>query len=722
MIPGSEPSVWRRAALLWWSVAVMFLSVISCRISHAQAVYVPDEVLVSLTCGATCGERVSRVAAAVGMLIESEPRVGICRVRIRPELTVPQALAILRSLPEVQFAEPNLIHEVAAVVPNDSQYKAQWAPRQIQADLAWQIWRPRVPVVIAVIDSGIDSTHPDLAAKILRDEQGIVGYDAELARRSDAMDDFFHGTHVAGIAAAHTNNGLGIAGIAGLAGGGGSDADTIKLMPVKVLDRLGRGSVLSVARGITWAADQGAQVLNLSLGASSSALTLTEAVKYALGKGCVIVAAAGNSGLASPNYPAATSGVISVAATDQKDTLTRFSSWGAWVAVAAPGDGILSTTPTYPTGQGVSMNYASMSGTSMACPHVAGEAALLLSHNPNLTAQDVVRLITRNVDPYLPYQDHTLGPSSGRVNVNRALRAADVSAPTSGGLFLNSLSLSAAQIEGGATVTATVTLQGTPSSSGQVVTLYSSDASLAVIPENVVIPPGELSATFPIATKVVTSTARVTLSAAFAGANRSVSLDLIPQPGTLDLFTLSPVTVQGGVSSRATLRVTTPAPKGGLVVQLDSSHPDAAAVPASVTVPAGQRSAAFTITTRAVGTTTPVTIGAAVGGSRMEATLTVKAPEVASLILRPNLIRGQRSLSAGITLSAPAPSGGLAVSLSTSHPDLISLPVEVIVPAGTTSTLVTIGAEAVSVNMQATITATTSGTSRTATLWLMRGL
>lgn len=198
-------------------------------------------------------------------------------------------------------------------------------------------------------------------------------------------------------------------------------------MPVKVLDSSGNGSDASVASGITWAADHGAKIISLSLGASSTSTTMNNAAQYAWNKGCLIVAAAGNSGSSALFYPAASPNVLSVAATDSSDTLAGFSNYGSWVQVAAPGVSIYSTTPTYANSFG--LNYAWASGTSMATPHVAGEAALLLAQRPTLTNVQLKNLIVSNVDTYKPVSGHTIATGAGRINVLRALQAVSTIAP-----------------------------------------------------------------------------------------------------------------------------------------------------------------------------------------------------------------------------------------------------------------------------------------------------
>jgi thermitase len=350
----------------------------------------------------------------IGTVADSIPQIGVYRLVLAPGITMGDASAFLQALPGVRYVEPNYLY-YAFATPNDPGYGRQWALPKIQANLAWDIWQPQAVRYIAIIDTGIEYTHSDLVNKFRRRSDGqVYGYNF-VRNTTNANDDNGHGTHVAGIAAAQINNGVGIAGVAAWNPGVPDYNQYVQLMPVKVLDASGSGSLTNVARGITWAADNGAHVLNLSLGASTGAQALADAVDYAWNRGCLLVVAAGNSGSSSPTYPAYYTNCIAVAATDSSDQLASFSQWGSWVDIAAPGVGIYSTYRRN--------NYRTLDGTSMACPHVAGAATLVWSHAPSLTNQQLRTILETNVDPYQPYAGRTIGANAGRVNVYRALQA-----------------------------------------------------------------------------------------------------------------------------------------------------------------------------------------------------------------------------------------------------------------------------------------------------------
>jgi subtilisin family serine protease len=230
----------------------------------------------------------------------------------------------IASVPRPDVVDPNEPLEFL-LTPNDPMYPQMWGHKKIGTDAAWNV-ATGTGVIVAVVDTGILCTHPDLAGRC------VAGYDFA-NNDSDPTDGHSHGTHVAGTIAAAGNNGQGVIGIAF-----GS-----MLMPIKSLADNGGGPYSAVASGIVWAVDHGAKVINMSFGGSADSNTLREAIDYAWNKGAVLVCAAGNSGSAVPMYPAAYPNCISTAATTPQDTRTTFSNYGDAVDVAAPGTGILST-------------------------------------------------------------------------------------------------------------------------------------------------------------------------------------------------------------------------------------------------------------------------------------------------------------------------------------------------------------------------------------------
>lgn len=298
--------------------------------------------------------------------------------------------------PNVEYAEPNYIYKIAGK-PDDPYYSKQWAHQIIDSESAWNIEVGDSEVLVAVVDTGIDYTHEDLVANYVS-----LGYDW-VNNDTDPMDDHGHGTHCAGIIAATTNNSIGIAGIA-----------QVKIMAEKVLCSGGYGYTDWVANGIIHATNSGANIISMSLGSPTYSELLHDAVKYAYNNGVLLVAAAGNSQTDKRFYPAGYDEVVAVAATDISDNLAWFSNYGEWIEVAAPGVAIYSTLPNN--------TYGLMSGTSMACPHVAGEAALILSRFPTLTNEDLrFQLHWTTDDIGAPGKDNNFG--YGRINLRRAVEA-----------------------------------------------------------------------------------------------------------------------------------------------------------------------------------------------------------------------------------------------------------------------------------------------------------
>jgi type VII secretion-associated serine protease mycosin len=269
----------------------------------------------------------------------------------------------------------------------------------LRAELVWQVGRGAGQVV-AVVDTGVDGTHPDLAGRVLPGTDlirtGATGWD----------DGYGHGTHVAGIIAATAGNGIGIAGLAPAA----------SILPVRVLDDDGAGWDGDVAAGLIWAADHGASVINLSLGGPDSSDAVSAAVSYAIGRGALVVVAAGNDRTSGNpvEYPAAFTrpGMLAVAATTRANVSASYSSSGRYVTLAAPGDGVVSTLP--------GNRYGTLSGTSMAAPYVAASAALLRAVTPTLTPAALGQALTDAADDLqTPGRDDETG--AGLVDPGAAL-------------------------------------------------------------------------------------------------------------------------------------------------------------------------------------------------------------------------------------------------------------------------------------------------------------
>ena len=259
----------------------------------------------------------------------------------------------------VDYIEPNYIYS-ALETPNDPDYSKQWNLHNIHVERAWEETKGE-GITVAVIDSGV-SRVPDL-----RQTEFVPGYDF-VNDRKDARDDNGHGTHVAGTIAQSTNNNYGVAGVAYQA----------KIMPLKVLSAQGGGSGSDIADAIRFAADNEADIINMSLGGGGESQVMKDAIDYAYNKGVVIIAAAGNSNQNAASYPARYPKVISVSALDATGKKAPYSNYGAGVDISAPGGSeegkILQETIDPSTGQAV---FSGFQGTSMAAPHVAGVAALI---------------------------------------------------------------------------------------------------------------------------------------------------------------------------------------------------------------------------------------------------------------------------------------------------------------------------------------------------------
>jgi thermitase len=327
-------------------------------------------------------------------------KLGYTYVFQSDQMSAPQLINYFKRW-NVEYAEPHFLYltnDISpltnitgkagetddSLVPNDALFQRyQWNLPIIETTEGWKLTKGSEEITVAVIDTGVDLNHPDLQGRL------VTGVNV-IDESKPPIDDVGHGTHVAGVISALVNNFEGVAGMSWYN----------RVMPVKVLDHTGAGSTYAVAQGIIWAADNGAKVINLSLGNYAAAQFLHDAVKYAFDKDVVLIAATGNDNTEQPGYPAAYPEVFAVSATDINKQKAHFSNFGQYVDVVAPGVNIAST---YPNNQ-----YAALSGTSMASPHVAALAALIRSSNPLLKNTEVMEIMRQTAkdlgakgrDPY----------------------------------------------------------------------------------------------------------------------------------------------------------------------------------------------------------------------------------------------------------------------------------------------------------------------------------
>jgi len=361
---------------------------------------------------------------------------NVYKFLINKDANVLQVVDAYNKNPNVEYAQPNYKMKTQ-LIPNDDFYHSSgswgqsfddlWGLKTISCEDAWEITTGSEDVVVAIVDSGVDYNHPDISENMWINEDEILGngldddndgfvdniYGTDYVNNdSDPMDDNGHGTHCAGTVAAVGNNSLGVVGVNWKA----------KIMAVKGLDAGGSGNTADLAEGICWAADQGAKVISNSWGSFSrrpSDPISEDAVRYAFSKGCIVVFAAGNNNDDVKYYsPNNMDEVISVAATDSNDLMASFSNWGGKIDVCAPGVNILSlrANNTKNDSMIVEEKYLILNGTSMACPHVAGLAALLLSKNPTLSPQEVKSILINTSDEIF-----SMRPTGGRINAKKAI-------------------------------------------------------------------------------------------------------------------------------------------------------------------------------------------------------------------------------------------------------------------------------------------------------------
>lgn len=418
-----------------WVSALALLGVAA--VGTAQAGdYVPGQVIVKLKKGAS-----SAALAAVQAPGSSARPVGKASlVSLRAEVSVEAAVASLAASPDVEYVQPNWIRHILAT-PNDPSYGSQWGWAKISAPQAWDVTTGSSAIAVNVTDTGADLDHPDLAANIWTnalEASGVAGVDDDgngyvddihgwnaITNTGNPQDDHGHGTHTAGTIGAVTNNGVGVAGANW----------TSKIVPCKFLSASGSGSDADAVECVNYiiatknnpASGADIRVSSNSWGGGGSAPALKAAIQDAGDNGILWVNAAGNSAVDNDCKPADaypsvenTTNMVAVASTTSTDAMSSFSQYGASsVDIGAPGSNI---TSTY-----WNNTYSSLSGTSMATPHVAGVAALVLAANPGLTMTQLREQILRNGDPISSMDGTTT--TGMRLNAYKAVTNAVTTAP-----------------------------------------------------------------------------------------------------------------------------------------------------------------------------------------------------------------------------------------------------------------------------------------------------
>ena len=392
--------------------------------------YVSDQLLVKFSASLSPEMKQLILESYQSEILKIIPKLDIYHLKIPDFSTVEEMVYLMDINPSIENVEPNYLAHIT-LTPNDPLFNLQYAldntgqlignvpgspqgkeSADIHATAGWEEETGKEDVIIGFVDTGLDFDHPELQDKYISRGKDFVNND------DDATDDHGHGTHIASIAAAESNNGTGMAGVAW----------NCKILPAKAMSANGSGTYANIIEAIRWLADNGAHVINLSIGGEADSPLLEEAVKYAYSLGVVLVAAAGNS---SPGivYPAAYDlYCLAVAATDYNDEHATWSNSGFQVDVAAPGERILGCVPTwYPSqvwGDFDIDPYAYGYGTSSSCSFVSGLAALIKSLKPDLRARDIMNIIRYSADDVnealFPGVDDYIG--YGRINAEKALR------------------------------------------------------------------------------------------------------------------------------------------------------------------------------------------------------------------------------------------------------------------------------------------------------------
>jgi subtilisin family serine protease len=385
---------------------------------------IPNEFIVKYKSGEELSNKEEEV---LGIQEVKENKDGTTLYTLQSDENPAEVLQELQNQSEVEYVEPNRKYttfetEEKKSITNDTYVDQQWGLQSMNVPQAWsEIGDSSETVTVAVVDTGVDATHPDLSGRVdLDNGKNFTDKHADKTPYpSDwgSKDDQGHGTAVAGVIAALADNNQGVAGVAG--------TSNVNILPVKVMNEDGWGSTYDIAEGIRYAADKGADIINLSLGGKYSK-TIADAVSYAQERDVLVVAAAGNEGTSVDGvYPAAAPGVLTVGAIAQQNQRANFSNFGKALDVMAPGVGIVTTTMT---GKGsIGDDYTSVNGTSFAAPHAAGVAALYKIKHPEANAGTIFDALIKTANDLGPQGwDEEYG--AGKIDASKALSSDSVEA------------------------------------------------------------------------------------------------------------------------------------------------------------------------------------------------------------------------------------------------------------------------------------------------------
>jgi subtilisin family serine protease len=595
---------------------------------------VVGEMLIGVRAAAFGTAAVEDVIATAGDIVSRDAKGSFYRIHRHDGVSEEQAASRLGSA-DIVYVERNYLAHGFGVPADGAGYSASYSAKvRGELEAGWEAYgalEPANPVILAVLDTGVRATHDDLAGKLadLADARNFVTSPST----SDVTDDNGHGSALAGVAAGESND----AGVVGVSSwDGAKDPKLVTILPVKVADQNNVSNHAAIAAGINWAVDKGARVVLLSLGSASASYTLQKAVEDAYKAGVLVVAAAGNDGVAAPRYPAAYQlagqRVLSVSSASQADLLDAAgkANFGPKVNLLAPGVGL-----TVPAIGGDSAYLTGQYGSSLAAAHVAGAAALLLSAYPaaavpgthavgNLTVDEVRSALLAGLDSYdRPAASSVIAPSGGRLNLLKAVTAAGrIQAAASGPAGANlpgSVVLSSTSVRGGAVLTGTVVMTGEVPTVQRVV--LSTTAAELGIPAFVDLPAGARSANFNVTTAAVAETKTVSVTATANGASAVGTLDLT-SPGVARVA-FSPASVVGGLPSTGTVTLAGPAPESFTVTLAQDDATSSTLSTTSLSIPKGASSATFTVTTVAVASAKTVQITATAPNGAAHADLAI---------------------------------------------------------------------------------------------------